>query len=125
MGAICAGVERAPRAGSGRRPARADGILSRGEEYDTVVNPLCLADIASVEALSCFCGCQSMGDYDLCLFAKQCRAELRRPPSALRGLSLRAALACACARFWFCVSVCVVSGVRVRCPCPPHSSMKK
>ncbi len=79
MGAICAGVERAPRAGSGRRPARADGILSRGEEYDTVVNPLCLADIASVEALSCFCGCQSMGDYDLPLLASARRSYVGRP----------------------------------------------
>ena len=69
-----------------------------GEEYDIVVSLLCFADIASVEALSCLCGCQSRGDYDLCLFGSAGGATsaalgiARHKPARSFGLRVRLVL---------------------------------
>ena len=96
-GAACAGV----RAGAaGARPGRGRGGLFRGEQrqfeslfyeecasriasrHDTIVNLLLLSDSASLGVLNYFCrfcGCQSMGDYDLRLFAGAGRSCVGRP----------------------------------------------
>jgi len=57
----------------------ASKIVSR---HDTIVNLLLLSDPASLGVLNYFCrfcGCQSMGDYDLRLFAGAGRSCVGRP----------------------------------------------